>query len=51
MNGVNLHNLIILRQNNDTSLDKVKYRNTILILFIGLTIKIDYSKIYLRIYF
>ena len=31
MNGVSHHSLIILRQNNDISIGKIKYRNTILI--------------------
>lgn len=31
MNGVSHHNLITLRQNNDISIYKIKYRNTILI--------------------
>lgn len=31
MNGVRPHNSITLRQNNGISVDKVKYRNNILI--------------------
>ncbi len=41
MNGISHHNSIILRQNNDTSIDKIKYR----IIFLYFKIKKVISKI------